>query len=414
MLIATGDLQADTLAGRVAVVTGSGRGVGFETARALLWLGAAVVVAEIDETTGQRAVERLRAEFPYSQLLFARTDVGEAAEVKKLHTTVMERFGRIDILINNATVAPLGSVLESQISDWDRSYQVNLRGPVLLAQAFLPEMIVRNSGVFMCISSVGQAYMGPYETLKTAQVELADTLEAELTASNISVLTVGPGFVPTETALKGLEFLAGRMGMTVKEMRRLVAESELSIEAAGAGVAAAAALAERFKGLEIGAAQALAEAGIHLSSPVSSTAESDRPGLDLRQVQRQAQAVRSTLSGQAAGWQQRSFFERQWLARNFKKQAGMPVDQWLARLEELEKDAARDDRQAVLSLDVPLNRLADFYTYLQQAARGYVKDPAELESQLAVVDSWRLEVLALQELLTGEAGSQAEENRPGG
>lgn len=307
----------------------------------------------------------------------------------------------MDIVINNATVAPLGSVLESQITDWDRSYYVNLRGPVLLAQAFLPELIVQDQGAFVCISSVGQAFMGPYEILKTAQVELADTLDAELTDSEVAVLTVAPGFVPTATAMAGIEFLAGRMGLTLREMRSLVADNELSVEAAGAGVAAAAALAPLFAGQEIGAIQALHAAGILLEGAGEDAHTAAAAGLDFDQLQRLAQVVYTTLSVQAAGWEQRSFFERQWLGRSFKKEAGKPVDRWLAELDALRQAAADADAGAIAALDLPLNRLAGFYQHLQKAARSYVKDPAELHNQLQAVEGWRQEVLALQNALAG-------------
>jgi NAD(P)-dependent dehydrogenase (short-subunit alcohol dehydrogenase family) len=71
----------------------------------------------------------------------------------------------------------MGSVSDVSIDDWDIRYRVNLRGPVLLAKAFLPEMLDRGYGVFVCVSSVGLAYMAAYEAFKAAQVCMAEALD---------------------------------------------------------------------------------------------------------------------------------------------------------------------------------------------------------------------------------------------
>ncbi len=73
-----------------------------------------------------------------------------------------------------------GAVKDLPIGDWDTSYRVNLRRPVLLARAFLPGMLERDSGVIVCVSSVGEAYMGAYKSFKAAQAHLARILDAEL------------------------------------------------------------------------------------------------------------------------------------------------------------------------------------------------------------------------------------------
>jgi NAD(P)-dependent dehydrogenase (short-subunit alcohol dehydrogenase family) len=263
MLIATGVLRSDALAGRVAIVTGAGGGIGFEAVRALLWLGAAVTVAEIDTISGKSAIGRLRDEFVDPAVLFVDTDVADDTSVTGMVQATQAHFGPVDIVINNATVAPVGrSVAETPISLWDRSYAVNLRGPVLLAQACLPQMLARGFGVFVSVSSTGGPYLGAYETLKAAQLALAETLDAELVDTGVTAFTIGPGLVATTTAVAAIELVAPRLGLTLDDFYTMNRSTLLSVEAAGAGFAAAVALANQYGGQEISSTQALIDAGI--------------------------------------------------------------------------------------------------------------------------------------------------------
>ena len=369
MLIATGSLTRQTLAGQVAVVTGAGGGIGFEAARALIWLGAHVVIAELDAHKGKDAVAQLDKEFGADAATFVQTDVGDERSVNRLAQQAARARGKVDIVLNNATVAALGAVKDVAIKDWDTSYRVNLRGPVLLAQTFLPGMLERNSGVFVCVSSYGLAYMGAYEILKKAQVELATTLDAELEKTGVSVFTIGPGAVSTQTFETQIARLAPMMGKTLAEFREIVKDHVISVEAAGAGFAAAIARADHFRGQEIGSTQALLAAGIDVSSgnPSAATLTPD----EMDQALTLCRKMRATLSEQAAGWKQRSVFEYQWVIRDFKKQAGMPVEQWQSALEALEQCLAQHDAAGLLSVRVPVRALAGYYGHLQDLARGY-------------------------------------------
>ena len=86
--------------------------------------------------------------------------------------------------------------------------------------------------------------------------------------------------------------------------------------------------------------------------------------------------VRVTLEEQATGWRQRSFFERQWMVRDFKQRAGMPIEHWTESLVRLEERLRSSDGPATASTLPPLEKLAAFYAHLADMARGYVKDPA--------------------------------------
>lgn len=379
MLIATGRLTSDALGDSVVVVTGAGGGIGLEAARSLLWLGARVVIAEIDEQSGRAAERTLSSD----RALFVHTDVSDESSVRSLVSVVEMRFGKVDAVLNNATFSPAGkAVTEMAIELWDRSYAVNLRGPVLLAHACLPGMIARGRGVFACVSSTGGPFLAAYESLKSAQVELANSLDAELENTGVIAFTIGPGLVPTATATHAIEALAPRLGMTKETLWAMNAGAVLSVEAAGAGFAAAIAMAERYAGQEISSSQALIDAGITIAEVAAPT--------DVAAAEALTRVIR-TLADQYEGWQRRSFFERQWMLRDFKQRVGMPVERCIEVLGHAPDSAA-------------LTRLAGFYEHMAQLAAGYVKDPKEREAQVAIVTSWKRQVDELLEALAAPAG----------
>jgi len=280
-------------------------------------------------------------------------------------------------------------VVELPVESWDRSYAVNLRGPVLLARACLPGMITRGRGAFVCVSSTGGPFLAAYETLKAAQVALANSLDAELEGTGVSAFTIGPGLVPTHTAVAAIERLAPRLGMTVEEFWRSNRGAVVSVEAAGSGFAAAVALATRYAGQEISSSQALMDAGIE---PAGREEVAPAPAVgDLSGPRAACAAVAKTLEEQAAGWKQRSFFERQWMLRDFQQRVGMPVERCLETLTGIGTRLAAGTLRSAAER-ATLERLASFYGHLGDLARGYVKDPRQREEQAAVTATWVAEV----------------------
>jgi NAD(P)-dependent dehydrogenase (short-subunit alcohol dehydrogenase family) len=401
MLISTGTLTRQSLAGRVAVVTGAGGGIGLEAARALIWLGARVVIAEVNRRTGQDAEARLILEFGKGAAKFVHTDVGDERSVNRLSSQVVRDFGPVDVVLNNATIALLGAVKDVPIQDWDASYRVNLRGPVLLARAFLPGMVARKSGVFVCVSSTGTAFMGSYESFKAAQVHLAQTLDDELQSSGVIAFTIGPGFAPTQTALSSIPKLAAMMGKPVDELREMLRAHTLSVEAAGAGFAAAIALAERYRGQEISSVQALLDAGIELPEEIPESGRVTLAPEQIEQALSHCRQVRATLAEQSAGWKQRSIFEQQWLIRTFKQYARLPVEEWLKTLEKMEQALEARNVAGLSGVRPPFEGLAGYYAHLHEMAKGYVKDPAQREEQLRIVKGWQEDVEQLSKALEG-------------
>jgi hypothetical protein len=266
-----------------------------------------------------------------------------------------------------------------------------------MARTFLPDMIRRNHGVFACVSSTGTAFLGGYETFKAAQVHLANTLDAELEGTGVIAYTIGPGLVPTETASKAVAQLAPRMGMSVEQFFEMNKSAVLSVEEAGAGFAVSVVFAEKFRGQEISSIQALKAADINFGGEKAEPASAEIDAGSLRPARALCEAVLVTLKEQSDDWKRRSLFERQWVLRDFRKTAGMPVEEWLETLRQLQENLQR----GVIS-HPPLDRLAGYYEHLAELAKGYERDPARLEESLRHVYRWRDEVNELARLISEE------------
>jgi NAD(P)-dependent dehydrogenase (short-subunit alcohol dehydrogenase family) len=404
-LIAGGVLTQESLAGQAAVVTGAGRGIGYEAARSLLWLGAKVVLAERDRKTGRDAEKKLRAVFGRERVHFIPTDVGDEGSVRRMARKALKILGKVDIVINNATATPMGAVKDVPIYLWDMSYRVNLRSPVLMARAFLPGMLARNYGVFVCVSSVGGAYMGAYEVLKTAQVDLARTLDAELEGSGVAAFTIGPGIVKTPGFMTALPEVARLYGKSEAEFIEMSRDHLISAEAAGAGFAAAAAMAERWRGLEIGSKQALLAAEIEIPGPPEAPPPPELTETEWEEASALASKVRKTLQEQYEGWLQRPLFEKQWMLRDFKRFTGATAEDWLDELEKLERGLAERRSDVLIAQPISPARIADYHRHMQDMLAGYEKDPKKLAEHMGFLKEWEADAERLAALLSPGAGS---------
>ncbi len=407
MIVSKGNLTQDSLKGKVAIVTGAGRGIGYEAARALVWLGANVVIAEINEKNGKTAEENINKESGAGKTVFVKTDIGNEKDIDKLAEAALKKFGKIDVVLNNATVFPMGAVKDTAIESWDFSYHVNLRGPVALARKFLPAMIERKHGVFVCVSSSGAApFMGAYEVFKTAQVELSNTISSEVEGTGVFAFTIGPGISKTPGFVEGGGKVASLMGMSLEQLFDLNKNAQISQEAAGAGFAIAVALAKTYHGQEISSIQVLRQAGIPLT-------DQEEVGAEEQKLTQQAQvakpnekrgvdelygAVAKTYAEQSEGWKKRNLFERQWVSRDFKKTTGLSIDEMQTNLKAL--GTSLKIKASTSEFIEPLNQLAGYYLHQQEQLRGFEKNPQKLEENLKIIDEWVKDAKALGQALT--------------
>jgi NAD(P)-dependent dehydrogenase (short-subunit alcohol dehydrogenase family) len=384
-VISSGKFTSKTLQGRVVVVTGAGRGIGLEAARSLCWLGAKVVIVEIDPITGKASESHINKEFGANSALFVQTDVGDEKSIAQMAKIAINKYDKVDIVLNNATIFPMGAVVDVPIEKWDSSYRVNFRGVVLLARAFLPAMIKRKQGVFVCVSSVGDAFMSAYESFKAAQVHLANTLSTELENTGVYSFTIGPGIVKTPGAEKGIAEVAKLMGKTSEDIFAMNKSHILTPEAAGAGFAASIAMAERYQGQEISSIQVLMDAGLDTGENKPAANAPQLSKKDVSELLPLCRKAYKDLSDQNKGFQERSLFEKQWVMRDFRKTAGLPVEEWLGKLEELSKKLESGKMDAI-NLTVPLSRLSGYYRHMEAMAKGYEKDPIKLKESLEYLD----------------------------
>src|SRR6266480_4048572 len=202
------------LTDRVAIVTGGSRGIGEATASALADQGARVVISSRKPEGLQAAADRINARHAGSVMPIA-AHVGRPEDSAGLVKQVMERFGRIDILVNNAGTNPhFGPILDIELSAWDKTFEVNLRGPLVLTKLVVDAWMRAHGGAIVNVSSIAglrsEFGLGSYGVSKAALIALSRQLATELGPVGIRVNAVAPSIVKTEfaAALWGNEDIA--------------------------------------------------------------------------------------------------------------------------------------------------------------------------------------------------------------
>jgi len=184
------------LEGKVALVTGASRGIGRAVAATYAAEGAHVVVAARDRDPLEAAAAEIRKSG--KRVLAVFVDVADRAKTKVLGDVIKQQFGRLDILVNNASMlGPRVPVLEYPEEDWERVIAVNLHGPFFVIKACLPLMIPTGGGSIINVSSgvgrIGKPRWGAYAASKFALEGLTQVLAAELLPFHIRVNAVNPG-----------------------------------------------------------------------------------------------------------------------------------------------------------------------------------------------------------------------------
>jgi NAD(P)-dependent dehydrogenase (short-subunit alcohol dehydrogenase family) len=236
------------LSGKTAIISGAAgpRGIGFAAARLFAEQGARVAIFDIDQKAAEAAAQGLGSDH-----LGLGCDVTDPAACKKAAAEAIDRFGNIDVLINNAGITQPVKFMEIDQVSWRRIIDVNLTGVLNLSQAVVPHMRERKSGSIACMSSVsaqrgGGIFGGPhYSAAKAGVLGLAKAMARELGPDNIRVNCVTPGLIQTDITggkltdemkseiIKGIPL--GRLG-TAEDVARiyLFLASDLSSYTTGA------------------------------------------------------------------------------------------------------------------------------------------------------------------------------------
>jgi 3-oxoacyl-[acyl-carrier protein] reductase len=189
------------LENQVVIVTGAGRGIGHAIALRLAQEGARVASVSRSEENATKTADEINAARADSAKAYA-VDVADHAAVQKIAAQILEDFGRVDVLVNNAGVTRDALSMRMSMEDWDIVIDTNLKGAFNFSQAVLRSMIKQRSGRIINISSVsgltGNAGQANYAASKAGLIGLTKSLARELASRGITVNAVAPGFIATD------------------------------------------------------------------------------------------------------------------------------------------------------------------------------------------------------------------------
>ncbi len=191
----------DELKGKVALITGAGRGFGYATAERFAEAGAELALNYRGSREGCEAIAS-RLKQASRKALVVQADMTDGEAITRMAQRVLETFGRIDILVNNAGILFQGPFSESREQDWRAEAEVNIFGTLRMTRAILPAMIERRAGRIINLSSqlapVGADGMAVYAGTKGFILSWTKSLAREVGRYNINVNAIGPGTIPTD------------------------------------------------------------------------------------------------------------------------------------------------------------------------------------------------------------------------
>jgi 3-oxoacyl-[acyl-carrier protein] reductase len=188
-----------SVAGKTAIVTGAGTGIGRATAQLLAGRGARVVAAGLQPDRLEATVKTITASG--GEAIAVDADVSDAEAIEQVAAAAQEAFGGTDVLVNNAAVYPIGPWHEMDAAQWDAVFATNIRGYFLMARAVRPQMIARGGGAVVNVASVtfftGNALLLAYVASKGAVIGFTRALAREAGPDGIRANAVAPGAFPT-------------------------------------------------------------------------------------------------------------------------------------------------------------------------------------------------------------------------
>lgn len=204
------------LNGKIALITGGGRGIGREIALTFARQGARIAVAA--RTTEQ--VEQVAAEIGNNSIALV-CDVSDSDSVARMFSDMRERLGDPDILVNNAGIAESATVVNTTDELWNRHLAINLSGTFYCTRAALPAMLKKGWGRVINVASIaaktGAPYVSAYTASKHGVLGLTRTVALEVALKGITVNAICPGYVETEMVSRGIEQITSKTRLTAEE-----------------------------------------------------------------------------------------------------------------------------------------------------------------------------------------------------
>ena len=184
-----------------ALVTGSGRGIGKETAILLSKKGFNLIICSRNQNEIDSVVKEIKS-FGNDRILARKCDVSVSSQVNRLVNEALGIYGRIDVLINNAGILYVKKLIDTTEEEWDNTLEINLKGSYLFSKAIVPHMIKHNYGVIINVSSgagkVGFEDISAYCASKFGMIGLTESLARDVDNYNIRAMTICPGQVATK------------------------------------------------------------------------------------------------------------------------------------------------------------------------------------------------------------------------
>jgi len=207
------------LAGKGAVITGGGRGIGAASARALAAMGCRVLVAARSRDQIEATAAALRTSG--HEAFAVPCDVTDPAQVRTLAERAAEHLGRVDVLVNNAGIAHSAPLKAISLEEWNRYFAVNVTGTFLCTQAMTPGMLAAGWGRVVNVASIagkmGAPYISLYASTKHAVVGFTRALAAEFALRGVTVNAVCPGYVDTEMTSESVARIVGKTGIAPEQ-----------------------------------------------------------------------------------------------------------------------------------------------------------------------------------------------------
>ena len=385
-------LNHNMLDGKIVLLTGAGGGIGFEAAKAFVEMGAKVLIAEVDQEKGEQVTTYINRQY-HNAADFFPVDLANKIATEQLCEDILSKYGCPDIIFNNAAIVITGEIGKVNLEEWDLSYSVNLKAPIILTTLFLKKMRERNSGCIVFVSSSGAApYLGAYEIYKTAQVEFCNALSMELEGTHVYTYTIAPGLVKTETAARSIETVAKAMGISTNEFYHQNEDHIIDVHDAGIGFAISVLKASEYHGQEISSIQALNE--FH-SSPALISSSCDKEDNELPSVELLEKII-NTFIIQYNGWQRRNIFERQWVLRDFKKYMGVPAETVKKEFDRIHKEIESGIGLRNISQKL-FEKLLYYWKHQLKLLRGFEKDERKFIEYSQAISEWISDIQMLLE-----------------